>query len=369
MLKKLGSLGGATIVGLGLVVAVTEPTTVPMSHTAGLQLTTTVLAMGGLGYETMDTDLMARVLGGKYANEEKLVGLPWPGEMAPWNGTLTLEQSVAVGLENMDAAIRDTPGPKIVAGASGTTLVVDEEMRRLADDPNAPPADELSFVVLGDANRGVFKQLRGLTIPFLDYKVPGLPVTKYDVLVVAGEYDGIGDWPDRPWNLLAVVNALAGSGLLQQIVPQDIVDKLGLEGFGSVHYDAMFADLTQVPKKNISTTVNAAGGVTTTYLVPTNDLPILRPLKTLGVAQDIIDPLEKMLRPIVDSAYVRNDPWNQPPTWLPSAVAKPTAVTRPAVARSAAATSDTAAPHTSDTPKKTSGKAGKRPAANSRSGA
>ena len=369
MLKKLCSLGGATIVGLGLVVAVTATTTVPTSYTAGLQLTTTVLAMGGLGYETMDTDLIARVLGGKYANEEKLVGLPWPGQMAPWNGTLTLEQSVAVGLANMDAAIRDTPGPKIIAGASGTTLVVDEEMRRLAEGPNAPPADELSFVVLGDANRGVLKQFRGLTIPYLDYTVPALPVTKYDVLVVAGEYDGIGDWPDRPWNLLAVVNALAGSGLLQQIVPKDIVDTLGLEGFGSVHYDTMFADLTQVPKKNISTTVNAAGGVTTTYLVPTSDLPILRPLKTLGVAQDIIDPLEKVLRPIVDSAYVRNDPWNQPPTSGPSAAAKPTAVARAtAVTRSAAATSDTAEPQAGNTPKAV-GKTGKRPAANSRSGA
>jgi hypothetical protein len=80
-----------------------------------------------------------------------------------------------------------------------------------------------------------------------------------------------------------------------------------------VHYDAMFADLGQVPEKNITTTVNSLGGVTTTYLVPTPDLPMLRPLTTLGVPQDVVDSLEKGLRPIVDSGYARNDPFRAVP--------------------------------------------------------
>jgi hypothetical protein len=46
-----------------------------MSHAADLQLTTTVLAMGGLGYEDLDPALIAGLLGGRYAND-KLVGLP-----------------------------------------------------------------------------------------------------------------------------------------------------------------------------------------------------------------------------------------------------------------------------------------------------
>lgn len=316
MLNKLSKVGGATIVGLGLVVAVTEPATAPMPFTAEFELTATVLAIGGLGYETVEPELMARVAGGRFANEEHLVGLPWPGELAPFNGTLTLNQSVAVGLETLDAAIRNTPGQKIVVGASGSTLAVNEVMRRLANDPNGPSADEISFMVLGDADRGVFKQLRGLTLPVFDYAVPGIPVTKYDVAVVAGEYDGLGDWPDRSWNLLAVLNALAGTGLLQQIIDEPIVEQYRLEDWGSVHYDAMFADLDQVPEKNVTTTVNRAGGTTTTYLVPTADLPLLRPLKNLGVQQDVIDGLEKFLRPIIDSAYIRNDAVrNTPPSF------------------------------------------------------
>lgn len=341
MLEKLSRVGGATIVGLGLFAAVAESAAAPMPYTADFQLTTTVLAMGGLGYETIEPDLIARVLNGYFADEENLVGVPWPGQMAPWNGTLTLAESVAVGLENMNEAIRNAPGTKIVAGASGTTLVVDEVMRSLANDPNAPAAEEISFVVMGDANRGVFKQLRGVTLPIFDYTVPELPVTKYDVLVVAGEYDGIGDWPDRSWNLLADFNALAGTGLLQQVVPENIVNALALESYGSVHYDAMFADLAQVPAENVTVSVNALGGVTTTYLVPTADLPMLRPLKTLGVPQVVVDALTCVLRPIIDSAYVRNDPpWPRlvtSRTDRPVGTAKPTAslqpTTRPAAAR------------------------------------
>jgi hypothetical protein len=68
-----------------------------------------------------------------------------------------------------------------------------------------------------------------------------------------------------------------------------------------------------VPQKNITTTVNSLGGVTTTYLVPTPDLPMLRPLTTLGVPQNVVDSLEKGLRPIVDSAYARNDPFQAVP--------------------------------------------------------
>ena len=321
--------------------AVAQPITPLRSDQADVQLATTVMAMGGLGYETLGTDVIAGVLGGRYANAGTLLGLPWPGEMTPWNGTLTLNESVAVGLENMDAAIRNTPGPKIVAGASGATLVVDEEMRRLANDPTAPPADELSFVVLGDANRGAFRGFTGMKLPIFEYTVPSTPVTKYDLLVLKGEYDGIGDWPDRSWNLLADLNALAATGLLQQIIPQDIVDKYGLDAWGSVHRDSMFADLTQVPAKYVTTSTNILGGVTTTYVVPTADLPLLRPLQKLGVDQDVIDNLEKVLRPIIDSAYVRNDPVRslpirRPRLTTPTPVPSVSSVTSAALLRASA---------------------------------
>ncbi len=345
--------------------------------TSPVTLSATVLTMGGLGYEDVDPELIAGLLGGRYttetcANDPCLRGLPWPGSLSP-----SLNQSVQVGIVNMDTAIRNTPGPKIVIGASGSTLVVDEEMRALANDPTAPPKEELSFVVLGDANRGIFNQLRGLKLPLFEYTVPEIPVTKYDILVVAGEYDGLGDWPDRSWNLLADLNALAGTSLFQQILPEDIVSAWHLEDFGSVHRVAMDADLTKVPAKNITVSTNKLGGVTTTYLVPTPDLPLLRPLKGLGVPQPVIDTLEKVLRPIIDSAYIRNDPLDNGSSprvvttrtadaTVPSASAiravgtarvvdsKPVAAksgAKPAAAKSAAAGSAPSASNTGSSPK------------------
>lgn len=349
MFGALGKLAGATIVGLGATAAVNvcEPTIAPTARTSDLTLTATVLVMGGLGYEDVDPALIPTLLGGRYANETCLDepclrGLPWPGSLVP-----SLNASVQVGIVNMDTAIRNTPGPKVVIGASGSTLVVDEEMRALANDSTAPPKDELSFVVLGDANRSMFRPLQGIKLPLFDYTVPEIPVTKYDVLVVAGEYDGLGDWPDRWWNLLADYNALTGTSLIQQIVPDPIMSALHLEDYGSVHRQSMDADLTQVPAKNITVSKNELGGITTTYLVPTPDLPMLRPLKGLGVPQPVIDALEGVLRPIVDSAYYRNDPMTIGSTARPdiptvmtasSAVARPRAV-KAAAAGSAAASS------------------------------
>ncbi len=344
MLEKLGNFAGTALLGVGMVVGAAEPV-VPPALTAAPRLTATVMAMGGLGHENVSEDLIKRVLGGRYADEEKLVGLPWPGELAPFNGTLTLNESVTAGIPTMEEAIRTTAGKKIVAGASGSTLVVDEVMARLATDPSAPPADELSFVVLGDANRGMFAPFRGVTLPIFDYTVPAIPVTKYDVLVVSGEYDGMSDWPDRSWNLIADLNALAGTGILQQVLPEDIVETFKLEAWGSVHYDAMFADLSKIPPENITTSTNALGGVTTSYLVPTADLPLLRPLTAMGVPPQIVGALQSVLRPIVDSAYLRNDPFGRNSKGWGGRVSQPREVATSAAvrARSAASRPQTAA--------------------------
>jgi|GEM_PF-2535328 len=336
MLENVGRIGGAAVVALGLMTAVTDSSALPIRYTADLLLTTTVLGMGGVGFNDINTDLIGQVLNHRYATGYNLVPVQWPAQLSPFNGTLTLDQSVKVGVANLDAAIRDpaNTGPQIVVTVSGTTLVADEEMQFLAKDPTAPAKDQLSFVLLGDANRGVFKGFQGIKLPTFDV-IPVVPVTKYDVTVVAGEYDGIANWPDRWWNLLADANALAGMGLLQQILPQEIVDQFHLNDLGSVHSDSIrYTDLAQVPAKDITTTTNALGGVTTTYLVRTADLPLLRPLKSLGVPQDVINVLEKVVKPIIDSAYVRNDPPCALPQWLrPSA---PTTAARSATAARAA---------------------------------
>jgi hypothetical protein len=276
---------------------------VAMAVTAGfafssvnVTLTATVIEIGGIGWETLDQDIMESTFGGVLNDGvNTFVNIPWPGQLG------AIGESVDLASNALYAELLTTPGPKIAVGLSGSTMAINDVMRRLAvayaNDPTSVPSpDEVTFMVAGDAERGIFPALVpffGQTIPGYNYTVKPIPVTPYDITVVKGEYDAAGDWPDRPWNLLAVANGFAASG--------------AFEGFGSVHFDAIFADYTTVPAKNITTTVNSAGGTTTTYLIPTADLPILRPLIAQGVPQSTVDALTSVLKPIVDRAYRRND--------------------------------------------------------------
>ena len=276
---------------------------VAMAVTAGLvfssanvTLTATVIEIGGIGWETLDQSIMESTFGGVLNDgNNTFVNIPWPGQLG------AIGDSVNVASDALYADLLSTPGPKIAVGLSGSTMAINDVMRRLAvayaNDPNSVPSpSEVSFIVAGDAERGIFPALVpffGRNIPGYNYTVKPIPVTPYDITVVKGEYDAAGDWPDRPWNLLAVANAFAASG--------------AFEGFGSVHFDAIFSDYTKVPAKNVTTAVNSAGGVTTTYLIPTPDLPILRPLVAQGVPQSTVDTLTAILKPLVDAAYKRND--------------------------------------------------------------
>jgi hypothetical protein len=270
--------------------------------TVNVMPTATVFEIGGLGWETLDQDIMASTMGGLLDNgSNTFVNIPWNGLLG------TIGESVNTVSDALYAELVSTPGPKIAVGLSGSTMAINEVMRRLdaqrAIDPTSVPSPEdVSFIVMGDAERGILPALVpffGATIPGINYTVRPIPVTAYDVTVVKGEYDGAADWPDRPWNLLAVANALAGSGAFEGPDGEEI--------FGSIHFDAIFTDPSGVPAQNITRTVNAAGGVTTTYLIPTPNLPILLPLLANGVPQSTVDVLNAVLKPVVDSAYKRND--------------------------------------------------------------
>ena len=81
--------------------------------------------------------------------------------------------------------------------------------------------------------------------------------------------------------------------------------------YSEIHWDSIWVDLDTIPAQNVTTGVNAAGGTTTTYLVPTAELPILLPPREQGVPEEMIALLNSALKPIVDIGYTRNDP-----TWL-----------------------------------------------------
>ena len=295
---RVARVAASLFIAVSMVVSLTMTTIKRTTPAVDWVPAATVLMLGPTGVPVLSDEDMASILNGRYAGDDHTrVNVEWPAQAWPQTGltSLTVGQSVAAGIEKLEEALRQTSGPTVVLGVSQSALVVDAVQRRLAADPNAPRPDPLSFVVVADMNRGngVFTGFRGVYLPILNYVPEPEPVTPHDVLVVAKEYDGWADFPDRPWNLLAALNAIAGSG----IIP----------GFGSEHNATVSADLSQVPQKNITTTVNSAGGTTTTYLVPTPDLPLLAPLPNLGVPKPVVDTINNLLKPVVDAGYSRND--------------------------------------------------------------
>ncbi|OBI45550.1 PE-PPE domain-containing protein [Mycobacterium sp. E796] len=173
--------------------------------------------------------------------------------------------------------------PVRIAALSEGTLVVNRELAALAADPTAPPHSALQFALFNGPETGLFHVYlpNGVTVPFVDYTSQGLPNTQYDVSVVFGQYDFFGNPPDRPWNIPAWINALAG---------------------GMYHHNttslASMSDAVQ-----LSSTTTSLGGTITTYMIPSLTLPMLLPLQQVGVPQPIVDNLNSFLEPIVNDGY------------------------------------------------------------------
>ena len=236
--------------------------------------------VGGLATPVLHDVVMAPLLGYRFAQDER-VSVWWPAQARPYTGgvQLTLGESIAVGQNNLigmvDSAISNGK-PVTVVGLSAGALVVSEFLRDLANSTDAPDKSQLSFVVISDSSRQSL--INGATHnSTLGYAYRPAPITKYDIKVVTGEYDGVADLPDRWWNILAVANAYVGAIF--------------------VHIPAMYADISDLP---FTTTTNHLGGVTENYVVPTERLPLVQLFSFLA-------PMEQQLKAIVDSGYSRND--------------------------------------------------------------
>jgi hypothetical protein len=249
-------------------------------------LAATVLMVGGLGESTLDGNTMKMALGGKFAGSEwNRINVQWPADAAPLWGTANLADSVTEGTASLVAAIKNadetTSGPITILGTSAGSLVVDEAMRVLANDPTWQPKNAIDYVVLADSTQKLagapvsvwnpFDTLSGYT-----YKAP--PVTPFKLTVVTYEYDGFADFPDKWWNLLAVENAIAGGLIL--------------------HAQTWFVgpDLT---KENADVTVSN-DGLTTTYLIHPDTLPLVQLYPQLA-------PMQDWLKEQIDAGYSRND--------------------------------------------------------------
>lgn len=146
----------------------------------------------------------------------------------------------------------------------------------------------MTFVVIANATRAYGGSL---VVPAGGVGAPHTevwPDSKYTVIDVAREYDMTADFPNNPSSpsyLLAVANAFAG--------------------FLTIHFD--YRDVNINDPANTVWTV----GNTTYVLTPTENLPLLSPLRTIGLGA-VADRLNGPLKAQIDTAYDRNYPGLQP---------------------------------------------------------
>jgi diacyltrehalose acyltransferase len=212
-------------------------------------------------------------------------------------------------------------GPGTVMGLSEGAMVLNEVQAQLANDPDAPPPDQLSFAMFGDPigkhafGEGFLGQMFpvGSVVPSLDYRIPAPVESQYNTYQFVSPYDSIADWPDQADNSwMSVVNAIAG--------------------LATGHTAVAFTDPSniRVPERNIRTTVNSKGATTTTYMVPEQHLPLVMGFKYLGVDETTLNKLDNVLLPMVDAGYSRNnDPATAPITVDPAHGYDPAEVTAP----------------------------------------
>lgn len=233
-------------------------------------------------------DVLMRVPPG-YALQQ----IDYPAGLWPWTGldTDTGAQSIAVGVPTLDQAIRavDGQGQTLVIGESLGSLVVDQQLRDLAGRPDAPDPSTVRFQVIAPPGRpgGLLSYLPvGAYEPLTGTTIQPVPETPYDVTVLKLQYDAITSWPDRPWHLLAVLNAIAG----------------GIYFHASENYSEYAQDIAngRTPPGTVTTTVNSQGGVTTTYTVQQNPA-LLYPLEP--IFPDAVAAANKVLAPIINLGY------------------------------------------------------------------
>ena len=221
------------------------------------------------------------------------------------------DESITIGADAVLTEIRDAEGPSVISALSLGSMTADAVQRRLDTDPNRPAPSQVTFIMAGDPSRatplttgiGSFFPV-GLRIPVLGWTVARpSSESSYDTVVVVGEYDWAGDFPDRPWNLLADLNALVG--------------------FNFTHSEAALSSPAGVPPDNIVITTNSQGATTTTYLVPSPIVPLLR-LFDRVLAPPVIAAANDVLKPLIDRGYSRYDtmtgnrmPYLEPTDGLP----------------------------------------------------
>jgi PE-PPE domain len=224
--------------------------------------------------------------------------------------------SIPVGLANLQAAMDEQPAgqPYLIEGYSQSAQIAIDEKLDLIGSGNPPP--DVTFLLLGSGNRpdgGFLERFAGLVIPaatgfdFNGAEPTDAGITTIDI---ANQYDAVADFPQYPINVVADVNSLLGfiyahagygNGPLPEPIPAIWPPSDALSG---PYADEYVLGSTEIVKQ--------VDGDTTFYFIPTTDLPLLDPLRSLGVPEPVLNIFQPALQVIVEAGYDRSIPFGDP---------------------------------------------------------
>jgi hypothetical protein len=242
------------------------------------------------------------------------VGINTPEGLYPLTGIrdLTLDVSVARGVTILNNAIQSyaTPGNTInVFGYSQSAVIASVEMQALnpTNTPGGsllPAGVTLNFTLVGDPsnpNGGLLTRFPGLSLPSLGLTFgTATPDNSFPTRIYTIEYDGFGDFPQYPINVLSDLNAFLGIVYLHGNYPYLTPDQI--------------LGATQL--------TNTVGPTQTDYfIVPTHNLPLLEPLRAVPIiGNPIADLVQPDLRVLVDLGYgSTTQGWSPDPPNVPTA--------------------------------------------------
>ncbi|MGY4708833.1 PE-PPE domain-containing protein [Mycolicibacterium sp. CBM1] len=311
MVAIVASLGGV------LLLALTPITSVAVAMAA------TALFMGGTGHSLSipqdTTEYIANYVDSadaKYVAPSGLCSGGSPGcarvavytpeqfrfDTGLWD--LPFDDSVAIGLANLDACLRAAPctvteppftttGPAaltdtsyVVFGYSQSATIAAQEKYDLIAHP--PVGTTVSFVLTSNPNRpngGILERFVGAYIPILGVSFDGAMTTNSPqpnpviTVDVAHQYDPVSDFPTNPLNILADLNVALGFLYFHPETAFFAVDDVELQG--------QYQD-------------------TTFYLAPAKTLPLLMPLEQIPlIGPALAATLDPPLRVLVEAGYDR----------------------------------------------------------------
>ncbi|BBX73538.1 PPE family protein [Mycobacterium shinjukuense] len=203
---------------------------------------------------------------------------------------LTFDASVAQGVTILQDAIRQqiAAGNNVtVFGYSQSATISSLAMANLAASANPPTPDQLSFTLIGNPNNpngGVATRFPGVSFPSLGVTATGAtPDNLYPTKIYTIEYDGVADFPRYPINVVSTLNAI----------------------LGAYYVHSNYFLLTPEQLDSAAPLTNTVGPTMTEYyIIPTKNLPLLEPLRSLPVlGSPLADLVQPNMRVIVNLGY------------------------------------------------------------------